>query len=50
MEKLKAVLLLFREEKVQEGNSVLSILILITVLTFEKKVIDLYFVFINKII
>ena len=41
MEKLKAVLLLFREEKVQEGNSVLSILILITTLTFEKKNIDL---------
>jgi hypothetical protein len=41
LEKLKAVLLLFREEKVQEGNSVLSILILITVLTFEKKGNDL---------
>lgn len=32
---------LFREEKVQEGNSMLSILILITVLDFEKRNIEL---------
>ncbi|WP_084283166.1 hypothetical protein [Polynucleobacter kasalickyi] len=41
MEILTAILRLFREEKVQEGNSMLSILILITVLDFEKRNIEL---------
>ena len=37
MEILSAILLLFQEEKVQDGSSIISILILITILDFEKK-------------
>ncbi len=37
MEILSAILLLLQEEKVQDGSSIISILILITILDFEKK-------------
>ncbi len=41
MEILSAILILLQEEKVQEGNSLISILIIITVLNFEKNNVEL---------
>ena len=37
MEIISAILLLLQEEKVQDGSSIISILILITILDFERK-------------
>jgi hypothetical protein len=37
LEIISAILLLLQEEKVQDGSSIISILILITILDFERK-------------